>query len=134
MRYSTDVLKNMDVLLFSGENVEELQEKIERFLVFEEEKNMKIKQSKFEVREHIEFGGSVVSSELINNNQVVTIQPRDGRIQTLFEMKKPSSKKELQSFCGFLSSLLSWQLAAQCISYYPTFVESLWGKKNKKLV
>ena len=38
MRYSTDVLKNMDDLLFSGENIEELQEKIERFLVFAEEK------------------------------------------------------------------------------------------------
>ena len=88
-------------MLFSGENIEELQEKIERFLVFAEEKNMKIKQSKFEVGEHIEFGGAVISSELINNNQVVTIQPRDGRIQTLFDMRKPSTKKELQSFCGF---------------------------------
>ena len=38
MRYSTNVLKNMDDLLFSGETIEELQEKIERFLVFAEEK------------------------------------------------------------------------------------------------
>ena len=68
MRYSTDVLKNMDDLLFSGETIEELQEKIEKILVFAEEKNMKIKTSKFEVGEHVEFGGAVISSELINNN------------------------------------------------------------------
>ena len=131
MRYSTDVLKNIDDLLFSGENIEELQEKIERFLVFAEEKNMKNKISKFEVSKHIEFGGALISSKLISNNQVVTIQPRDGRIQAFFDLKKPSSKKELQSFCGFLSSLQSWQPS---VSLTIPLLRKACGEKSNKLV
>ena len=114
MRYSTDVLKNMDDLLFSGETIEELQEKIKRFLVFAEEKNMKIKTSKFEVSEHVEFGGALIFSELINNNQVVTIQPCDGRIQAFFDLKKswqPSVSLTiplLRKACGEKSNKLVW--------------------------
>ena len=34
--------------------------------------------------------------------------PKDKRIEAFFNMKKPKTKKDIQSFCGMLSSLQAW--------------------------
>ena len=46
-------------------------------------------------------------------------------------MKKPFTKKELQSFCGFLSSLQSWQPS---VSLTIPLLRKACGEKTNKLV
>ena len=46
----------------------------------------------------------------MKNEQVVSVLHKDKRIQVFFELKKPSTKKDIQVFCGMLASLQSWNL------------------------
>ena len=56
----------------------------------------------------MEFGCTVISSEIVKNEQVVWVLPKDKRIQTFFDLKKLQNKKDIQSFCGMLASLQQW--------------------------
>ena len=69
---------------------------------------MKLKPSKLNISEEVEFGGAVISSKLVKEEQVVCVLPKDKRIQAFFSIKKPQTKKDIQSFCGMLSSLQQW--------------------------
>ena len=56
----------------------------------------------------VKFGGTIISSDKIVNQQIVFLDPPDYRILTITEMPEPKSKKELQSFCGMISSMRVW--------------------------
>ena len=96
-----------DVLLY-GRTLEELKKKIEVFVGYCEEKNLKLKPSKMVISEEVEFAGTVVRAETVKNEEVVSILPRDKRVKAFMDLKKPETKKEVQVMCGMLSSLQQW--------------------------
>ena len=60
------------------------------------------------IGEEVEFAGTVIRVDTVENEEVVRILPRDKRIKALFDLKKPETKKEIQVLCGILSSLEIW--------------------------
>ena len=56
------------------------------------------------IGEEVEFAGTTIRAETVENQDVVSILPRDKRIKAFFELKKPETKKEIQVMCGMLSS------------------------------
>ena len=107
-RDNSGALKNMDDVMLHRRIIGELKGKLENFLAFCREKNLKLKPSKLNISEEVEFGGAVISSKIVKEEQVVCVLPKDKRIQAFFDMKKPQTKKDIQSFCGMLSSLQHW--------------------------
>ena len=73
-----------------------------------EEKNLKLKPSKMVISEEVEFAGTAIRAEKVQDEDVVNILPRDKRIQAFVELKKPETKKEVQVLCGMISSLQRW--------------------------
>ena len=53
----------------------------------------------------VEFAGTTIRAETVQNDDVVNILPRDKRIKAFIELKKPETKKEIQVLCGMMSSL-----------------------------
>ena len=107
-RDNSGALKNMDDILLHAKTIPELKIKLENFLTFCRAKNLKLKPSKLNISEEVEFGGTLISSKLVKKEQVVCILPKDKRIEAFFNLKKPKNKKDIQSFCGMLSSLQAW--------------------------
>lgn len=103
-----NVLKNMDDWLLSGRTLEELQGKMEKLLTFCQSKNLKLNPEKLLVSEEVEFGGTVISAEKVNGEEIIFIDPKDKRVAAFTDMPKPKTKKEVQIFCGLLSSLQAW--------------------------
>ena len=89
-------------------NLEELEKKIINLMEFCKKKNLKLNPDKMVIGEEVEFGGSVSSAETVREENVVIISPKNKRIKAFEELKKPTSKKEVQVFCGMLASLQSW--------------------------
>ena len=77
-------------------------------MAFCKEKNLKLSPNKFFISEEVEFGGSTVSSEKCANEDLLFISPKNKRIKSLEELKKPQNKKDCQVFCGMLASLQQW--------------------------
>ena len=50
-------------------SLEELEKKLEKFMEFAKEKNLKLNPKKFFISEEVEFGGSVVCSEKCANEE-----------------------------------------------------------------
>ena len=98
-RDNSGALKNMDDVLLHGKTIEELKGKLENFLAFCRDKNLKLKPSKLNIGKDVEFGGAVISSKIVKEEQVVCMLPKDKRIQAFLDMKKPQTKKDIQSFC-----------------------------------
>ena len=107
-RDNSGALKNMDGILLHAKTIPELKAKLVNYLSFCWSKNLKLKPSKLTISEEVEFGGAVISSSLVKKEQVVCILPKDKRIESFFNLKKPKTKKDIQSFCSMLSSLQSW--------------------------
>ena len=84
------------------------EENLKSFLSFCKEKNSKLKPSKMNISEEVEFGRALIRSDIMKNEQVVSVLHKDKRIQVFFELKKPSTKKVIKDFCGMLASLQSW--------------------------
>ena len=59
-------------------------------------KNLKLRLSKFMVGSEIEFGGSVVTVEKVQNQDLIFITPKLKRIRALEELRKPQTKNFLQ--------------------------------------
>ena len=59
-------------------------------------KNLKLRLSKFMVGRDIEFGGSVVTVEKVQNQDLIFITPKLKRIRALEELRKPQTKIFLQ--------------------------------------
>ena len=102
------ILKNMDDFMIYARSLEELEKKLEKFMAFAQEKNLKLNPKKFFISEEVEFGGSVVSSEKCANEDLVFISPKNKRVKAFEELKKPASKKDCQIFCGMLASFQAW--------------------------
>ena len=96
----------MDDVLFAGRNLEDLKHKLETFLEFCKEKNIKLKPSKFRVASSVEFGGCIVSRETLGES--VFIEPKNKRILALEQLRKTTCKRDLQVFAGMVASLQSW--------------------------
>ena len=125
MRYDgSESIKNMDDVLLFGKTLDELEKKLEAFLKYCEDKNLKLKPSKMVISEEVEFAGSAIRAEKKNDNDVVHILPREKRVQSFFELKKPQTKKELQVWCGMVSSLQKW---------YPSLPLNLTKLRKDKL-
>ena len=60
------------------------------------------------ISEEVEFAGTAIRVETIQEDDVVNILPRDKRIKAFMELKKPETKKEIQVLCGMMSSLQRW--------------------------
>ena len=70
------ILKNMDDYLIHARSLEDLEKKLEKFMVFCKEKNLKLSPNKFFISEEVEFGGSTVSAEKCANDDLVFISPK----------------------------------------------------------
>ena len=104
----TGTLKNMDDWLIFAPNLEELEKKIVKLMKFCEDKNLKLNPSKLCIGEEVEFGGSIISAEVVKQEDVIFIAPKSKRIKAFEELRKPTCKKEVQVYCGMLASLQSW--------------------------
>ena len=93
-----------DVLLY-GRTLKELKTKLETFLGFCKEKNLKLKPSKMNIGEEAEFAGTLIRADTVENEDVVSILPRDKRIKAFFDLKKTSTKRKIQVLSRMLSSL-----------------------------
>ena len=60
------------------------------------------------ISEEVEFAGTAIRAETVENEDVVSILPRDKRVKAFMDLKKPETKKEVQVMCGMLSSLQQW--------------------------
>ena len=56
----------------------------------------------------IKFGGTIISSEKIANQQIVFLDTPDSWVLAITEMPEPKTKKELQNLCGMISSMRGW--------------------------
>ena len=82
MRYdSSGAFKNMDDVLLYGRTIKELTKKLDSFLIFCKEKNLKLKPSKMNISEQVEFGGTLISSDFVKNGQVASVLLKDKKIQ-----------------------------------------------------
>jgi len=54
---------------------------------------LKLKPSKLNISEEVEFGGTLISSKLVKKEQVVCILPKDKRIEAFFNLKKTRELK-----------------------------------------
>ena len=101
-------LKNIDDFLLYSESLQGLEEQIGKLIKLCQRINFKLSPSKFTLSESVKFGGTVISAEKIKNLSIIFLDPPDSRILIITEMPAPKSKKELQSYCGMISSLHSW--------------------------
>ena len=69
---------------------------------------MKLNPDKLIIGEEVEFGGCIISAEVLQTENVVFIGPKNKRIKAFEELKKTTNKKEVQIFFGMLSSLQVW--------------------------
>ena len=69
---------------------------------------MKLKPSKFVIGEEVEFGGALITSETVGSKNVVNILPKSQRVQAFQNLRRPRNKKEVQIFCGMMTSLQKW--------------------------
>ena len=56
--------------------MEEVKEKFENFWEFARKKNLELNISKFVISEEVEFGSSMVSSETVKGEDVISITPQ----------------------------------------------------------
>ena len=74
-----------DFLLFGRDTVE-LEEKLEKFILFVQEKNLKLNPNKFFISNEVKFGGSIVTVEKVQNEDLIFIQPKRKRINAFEEL------------------------------------------------
>ena len=91
-----NMLKNMDDWMLHAKNIQELETKLVKFLEFCKSKNLKLKRSEFMIGSEIEFGGSIVPVEKVQNQDLIFITPKLKRIRALEELRKPQTKIFLQ--------------------------------------
>ena len=77
---------------------------------FAKSKSLKLKPKKFFISEKVQFGGSTVSAEKCDNEDLIFISPKNKRIKNFEELRKPCTKKDVQVLCRMLASLQHWNL------------------------
>ena len=66
---------------------------MEKLLRYCQEKNLKLNRDKLVISTEVEFGGNVISSQSVSQEEVIFIDPKNKRIKAFTEMKKPQTKK-----------------------------------------
>merc|ERR1712215_327267 len=97
------VLKNIDDFLLYGNTLEDLELQIEKLIKLCSKINLKQAPSKFVLNTSVKFGGTIISTEKIQNNSVIFFDPPDKRILAVTEMERPKTRKELQRLTGMIS-------------------------------
>ena len=97
--------KSVDDILGQCLGFKELAEALHTVLCRAIEKGFKFLTEKFRIKNCLKFGGFVVSADC---QGVVTIEPVPAHIKAMHDMKQPTTKKEAQSFLGFLNCLKPW--------------------------
>ena len=69
--------------MLHARNLEELEQKLVKFLEFAASKNLKLKMKKFMVGSEVEFGGSLIMVEKVQNQYLILITPKSKRIRAL---------------------------------------------------
>ena len=64
-------------------------EDLEKFMEFAKNKNLKLSPKKFFISEEVEFGGSTGSAEKCKNEDLIFISPKNKRIKSFEELRKP---------------------------------------------
>ena len=75
-----NVLKNVDDFCVHSDTLEDLEKQIEKLLQMCRKINLKLSPSKFSLSTAVKFGGTVISSQKIKNNQIIFLDPPDSRI------------------------------------------------------
>ena len=70
-----NVLKNVDDLCVYSDTLEGLEKQIEKLLMMCRSINLKLSPSKFKLSTAVKFGGTVISSQKIKNNQIIFLDP-----------------------------------------------------------
>ena len=65
----------------------------------------KLKTKKFMVGSEVEFGGSVITVEKVQNQDLIFIAPKSMRIRAFEELRRPETKKRLS---GLLRNALKF--------------------------
>ena len=60
------------------------------------------------VGSEVEFGGSLIMVEKVQNQYLILITPKSKRIRALEELRRHQTKKDCQVFAGMISSLQRW--------------------------
>ena len=60
------------------------------------------------ISEEVELAGTMIRAKMVQNEDVVSILPRDKRVKAFMELKKPETKKVIEVLCGMISSLQRW--------------------------
>ena len=94
--------------MLHARNLDELEQKLVKFLEFAAYKNLKLKMKKFMVGSQVEFGGSLITVEKVQDQDLIFITPKSKRIRALEELRRPQTKKDCQVFAGMISSLQRW--------------------------
>ena len=68
-------------------------EKLEKFMLFAQEKNIKLKPNKFFISHEVKFSGSIVTVERVQNKELIFIQPKGKRNKAFEELKNPTCKR-----------------------------------------
>ena len=84
--------------MLHARNLEELEQKLVKFLEFAASKNLKLKMKKFMVGSEVEFGGSLITVEKVQNQDLIFITPKSKRIRALEELRRPQTK-DCQVLC-----------------------------------
>ena len=70
----------MDDWLLFAPDLEELEKKVVKLMKFCEDKNLKLNPSKMCIGEEVEFGGSIISAEIVKQEDVIFIAPKSPRL------------------------------------------------------
>ena len=82
----------MDDWMLHARNLDELEQKLVKFLEFAASKNLKLKMKKFMVGSQVEFGGSLITVEKVQDQDLIFITPKSKRIRALEELRQPQTK------------------------------------------
>ena len=107
------IVKNVDDFMLFGSTLKDLEMQINKLMKMCAKMNLKLSPSKFRISTAVKFGGTVISSEKIQNGHVIFMDPPDQRIVAVTEMPSPKTKKDLRVLCGMVSSLGDWFPAVQ---------------------
>ena len=60
------------------------------------------------ISDEVELGGALIRANIVEKEQEFSILHKDKRVQAFFDLKKSSTKRDIQVLCGMLASLQAW--------------------------
>ena len=110
----------MEDFMLYGQEEAELEQKLEY--------NSKLKPNTFFMFNEGKFGGSIVTVEKVQNEDLIFITPKGKRIRAFKEFRKPTCKRDCQVFAGMISSLSKWN---PTISFEIPLIRKSTASKSK---